>query len=128
MPSGLSAPPPFAQLVAVYLASPTSASASGVTLFDPAEAGDEPDVFVAVAVKVYATPLVKPVIVHTRPFVFGAVALFISHVAPPGEAVTVNLSAASPVVADGTATVAEVSPAWAIGAPGALGAAVAAET
>ena len=53
----------------------------GVTAEEATEAVDVPAAFVAVTVKVYAVPLVRPVIVALLPVVLT--------VAPPGLAVTV---------------------------------------
>jgi hypothetical protein len=56
---------------------------AGVTAAEAGDASDEPELFVAVTVKVYAVPFVRPVTVVEVPKP-GAVP-----VAPPGEAVTV---------------------------------------
>jgi hypothetical protein len=58
-------------------------AAVGVAEFDAADALEVPAAFVAVDVKVYPVPLVRPVTVHA---VAGTVTV---HVAPPGLAVTV---------------------------------------
>jgi len=57
-------------------------SAAGVTGDDAAESRLSPTLLVAVAVNVYAVPLVRPVTVHV-------VAPVVEHVAVPGVAVTV---------------------------------------
>ena len=53
----------------------------GVTAFDDVDAGPVPPEFVAVTVKVYEVPVVKPVTVHDR--------LEVVQVNDPGELVTV---------------------------------------
>ncbi|MNU98234.1 hypothetical protein D3C71_883390 [compost metagenome] len=88
---------------------------AGITLLDAADASPVPAALLAVMVKVYATPLVKPVTVTGEP---APVA-----VTPPGLAVTVYTVMALPPVKDGDAnvTVAWVLPAVAVpmvGAPG----------
>jgi hypothetical protein len=77
-----------------------------------------PDPFVAVTVKTYAVPLVRPVTVQGE----------IAHVAvfPSGLDVAVKLAAGSPVAAGVKVTVAEVLPAVAVPIVGASGAVAAA--
>ena len=102
----------------------SSAAASGVTAEDALEALPVPMLFVAVTVKVYAVPLVRPVTVIGED---APVA-----VRPPGEAVTVYPVIADPPVFVGAVkltvalpllTVAEIP----VGVPGALAASVTAE-
>lgn len=67
-------PPPLLGALNVIVAAPLPAVAKvivgavggpvGVTLLDAAEAGPVPALFVAVIVKVYAVPLLKPVTVN----------------------------------------------------------------
>jgi hypothetical protein len=59
-----------------------SGTVAGVTADDAVEAGPIPTSLVAVIVKVYGVPLVRPVTVHVSPPV-------VVHVRPPGELVTV---------------------------------------
>jgi hypothetical protein len=82
-----------------------------VTLDDAGDAVDVPPAFVAVAVKVYGVPFVRPVTVHEPD------APVTVHVAPPGLAVIVNEAVAAPDPAT-TETVAEALPATAVGAAG----------
>lgn len=58
-------------------------AAVGVAELDAADAPEVPAAFVAVDVKVYPVPLVRPVTVHA------VAGTFTVHVAPPGLAVTV---------------------------------------
>ena len=92
------------------------AAAVGVTAAVAAEAAPTPALDVAVTVKVYGVPTVRPVIVQ-------AVALVVVHV-PPGEPVTVYPVTERPSLLAGTDhdTVASRSPAVADGKSGALGA------
>jgi hypothetical protein len=59
-----------------------SGTVAGVTADDAVEAGPIPTSFVAVTVKVYGVPLVRPVTVQVR-------ASVVVHVIPSGELVTV---------------------------------------
>jgi hypothetical protein len=59
----------------------TGIGTTGVTLFDEPDAVEVPFAFVAVAVNVYAVPLLSPVTVFVPDVP--------APVAPPGEAVTV---------------------------------------
>ena len=85
-----------------------------MTLDDAGDAVDVPPAFVAVAVNVYAVPFVRPGTVHEPD------APVTVHVAPPGLAVIVNEAVAAPDPAT-TVTVAEASPATAVGAKGSGG-------
>jgi hypothetical protein len=89
---------------------------SGLTEPDAPEEPDVPAALVAVAEKVYAVPLVRPVTVHE---VAGLVTV---QVKLPGVDVTVYEAGAPPVPA-ATDTVADPSPATAVGAGGVPGAA-----
>ena len=71
----------------------------GVTEDDGEEGADAPAPFVAVAVKVYAVPFVKPLTTHD---VAGDVTV---HVAPPGDAVTVYDVIGDPPLLAGATTV-----------------------
>lgn len=93
-------------------------AAMGVTAVEAAEAAEVPIVLVAVEVKVYAVPLVRPVTVHDS----GEAEDSSVQVAPPGDAVTVYESAAPPDDGATTVTTAWPSPAIAVGVPGAPGA------
>jgi len=75
---------------------------------------------VAVAVKVYAVPLVRLVTVHW-PEAGDPVGELTVQVRPPGDAVTVKLEGIEPEVAAVTVTVAEAFPAVADGACGGFG-------
>ena len=114
--------PTVMHVVRVHRVRPGSAgavgtTAAGVTAAEAADAGDVPVAFVAVAVNVYAVPLVRPSNVQGPPAAPATV-----QVAPPGLAVTVNVSAAPPGVDPGpTVTVAKASPATAVGAAGVAG-------
>ena len=106
MPSRQSAPP---------------GTLAGVTLFDAADAVPVPIAFVAVTVKVYAVPLVRPVTL------IGDAAP--PAVIPPGLEVTVKPVIALPPLLPGGVNVTDAleTPAVAVpivGAPGAVGAAV----
>jgi hypothetical protein len=96
------------------------ATAAGVADTDATDAADVPVVFVAVVVKVYAVPLVRPVTEHD-PDVPMTVQVF---VVPDtcGEAEMVN-DAGGPPVPEATVTVTCPSPATAVGCGGVPGAA-----
>ena len=116
-------PPDPGATVTVACLSPASAvgaggvpgaARNGVTELDAADADEVPCVLVAVAVKVYGVPLVRPVTVHE---VAGTVTV---HVAPPGLAVTAYVTGVPPEPA-ATVTVAWPLPATAVGAGGVPG-------
>ena len=91
-------------------------AAVGLTALEAAEADDVPALLVAVEVKVYELPFVKPV---TAQEVAGTVTV---QVAPPGEAVTVYEVGVSPLPGGLIVTVACPStPATAVGVPGVPG-------
>ena len=98
----------------------TRVAAVGVTAADAADAAEVPASLVAVAVKVYAVPFARPVMVHD-PSVGPATV----HVRPPGLAVTVNVLTGPPVprptVPLRAVMVAWASPASAVGAFGPAG-------
>ena len=83
----------------------------GVTGSEGSLALDVPSTFTAVAVKVYAVPLVSPV---TTQLVAGTVITQL----PPGAPVTVYDTTGPPVVGGVIVTVAVVWPATAVGTPG----------
>jgi hypothetical protein len=89
----------------------------GLTELEEPDPLDVPAVLVAVAENVYARPLVRPVTVHD---VAGLVTV---QVRLPGNAVTVYDAGAPPVPAL-TVTVAEPSPATAVGVGGVPGASI----
>jgi hypothetical protein len=86
----------------------------GVIAAEPAEDPELPVALVATAEKVYATPLVRPVIVQEP------AAPVTVHVFPPGEAVTRYEDGVSPGPGP-TVTVADPSPPTAVGAGGVPG-------
>jgi hypothetical protein len=86
----------------------------GVTADEDDEAVEVPAELVAVAVKVYAVPFVRPVTAHEPE------APVTVQVAPPGDAVTWYEVGVPPEPAD-TVTAARPSPATAVGAPGVPG-------
>lgn len=93
----------------------------GVTAVDAAELLLVPPEFDAVAVKVYAVPLVRLVTSH-EPVRGVPLGLEIVQLSPPGEAVTVKVLAVAPLAAPVTVTEACPSPAVAFGCWGASGA------
>ena len=115
-----------AEIEAVTDASPTTTVgtagtfgfAIGVTDADAADAAEVPPAFVAVAVNVYAVPLVRPVTTHDPD------APVIVQVAPPGDAVTVCDVAAAPDSATDTDTRTDASPITPLGAAGTFGFAI----
>ena len=88
----------------------------GLTELEEPDPLDVPAVLVAVEEKVYARPLVRPVTVHE---VAGLVTV---QVRLPGNAVTVYEAGAPPVPESVTLTVADPSPATAVGVSGVPGA------
>jgi hypothetical protein len=86
----------------------------GVTAFDATEAADVPPPFVAVVVKVYDVPFVKPDTVQLPD------AAFTAHVKDPGVDVTAYDVGVPPEPA-ATVTTADATPATAVGAGGVPG-------
>jgi hypothetical protein len=97
----------------------------GITLFDGADAGEVPTAFVAVTVKVYETPFVRPVIVAPVGAGLPVTVLEASGV-PPVHGVTVyEVMVEPPLFGAFHVTLAEAFPAEAVtpvGAAGAFGA------
>ena len=89
--------------------------ATGVTDADAGDAADVPPAFVAVAVNVYAVPLVRPDTTHDPD------APVIVQVAPPGDASTVCDVAGHTSSASATVTLTDPSPMATLGAAGTLG-------
>jgi len=92
--------------------------AIGVTDADGSDAAEVPPAFVAVAVNVYAVPLVRPDTTHEPE------APTIVHVAPPGDATTVCDVAGHTSIASVTDTLAAPSLMTTLGAAGVLGRAI----